>query len=325
MAARAKLGVLDEAIDDGPVSARAAMSIPTLVLVYWALSASWIVVTDAVLGNFGDERSGDIVWNIAKGLVFVTVTAGLLLALLRRRQRLLDDERARSAQLEQRLHDAERMDAVGRLAGGVAHDFNNLLAVMRGHLDLARLDATEAQTDSLEMIEEAIARAVDLTGELQTVARRQHLDLHTVDLSETVRHEESVLDAMLPPNVHLVVDCTNEALPVRLDPARFQQVILNLSANARDAMPDGGTLRLSVARNSADAILTVSDTGTGMSTEQLRHCFEPFYTTKPQGKGTGLGLALTYGVVRQSGGEISMTSLLGAGTRVAVALPIVTS
>jgi two-component system, cell cycle sensor histidine kinase and response regulator CckA len=298
------------------------MSIATIVGVYWIVAAVWIIGSDLVLNRTRSRDMDDALLDIVKGLLFVTVTAGLLHLLLQRRQRALDAARARSTELQQQLENTERMDAVGRLAGGVAHDFNNLLAVVQGHVDLARLDAVDSQVESFDMIAHAVDRAVTLTGELQTVARRQRHETEQIDLSDLVRAHRALIEAVLPPTMQLTIDCPTDPVPVRVDPARFQQVILNLSTNARDAMPDGGTLGIEVSRRSENALLTVTDVGTGMSPEQLRHCFEPFYTTKPSGKGTGLGLALSYGVVRQSGGDISVRSTPGAGTTVEIALPL---
>ncbi|MEX2625549.1 MAG: HAMP domain-containing sensor histidine kinase [Ilumatobacteraceae bacterium] len=302
------------------------LSIGAIVAIYWLVAAAWIVGSDLLLDGLRGDVSDDVAWDIGKGIAFVTVTAALLYGLLRRRQALLDRAREHSDELQDRLADVERMDAVGRLAGGVAHDFNNLLAVARGHVELARLDVPDEQTEHLGAIDQALDRAVTATRELQTVARRQQLALVPTDLSSLVESHRADLAGLMPASVQVEIEADADPggppTVVALDPAHFPQVILDLAANARDAMPDGGTLRVAVRRTSDRGVLVVSDTGRGMSDDELRHCFEPFFTTKPTGKGTGLGLALTYGLVHQSGGDIEVRSDPGRGTTFEISLPL---
>lgn len=300
------------------------LSVGAIAGIYWTVGVIWIVLSDLALGTIRDDALDGAGWDIAKGVGFVTVTAGLLWGLLARRQGALDLERARSSALERRLADVARMDTVGRFAGGIAHDFNNLLAVMRGHVDLLR-DVEAHDTDSIDAIDQALDRATALTDDLQTVGRRQRLDLVPTDLSEFVRERRSHLHGLLPAEVALDVDAGDGPLMVRVDPVRFEQVLLNLATNARDAMPDGGRLRIGVDGNTTRGVIEVSDTGRGMSDDELRHCFDPFFSTKPNGKGTGLGLALTYGLVRQCGGDIDVRSSPGHGSTFTISLPLATT
>lgn len=214
------------------------------------------------------------------------------------------------------------MDAVGRLARGTAHDVNNLLAVMRGHVDLARLDAPPEQFESLDAIDQALDRAVALTRDLQTVAGRQNLDLERTDLGHYLASQRPALRAVLPSSVELSVDLPDTPIDVLLDPTRFEQVLLNLATNAADAMSEGGRLHIGLRTDEADALIEVRDTGHGMGEEVVKHCFEPFYSTKPRGKRGGMGLSLAYGVVRQSGGHIDVSSEPGSGTTFVISLPL---
>lgn len=300
-------------------------SIPVVVLTYWLVAVAWIIGSDVVLGWIRGDLSGAVVADMGKGVAFVTVTAGLILVLLERRERLLTAERARVAELQADLHDTERMDAVGRLARGTAHDVNNLLAVIRGHTDLARLDAPPEQLDSLDAIDHALDRAVALTRDLQTVAGRQNLDLNATDLGQYLAEQQAELRAVLPSGVELTLRRPEERIQVALDPARFDQVLLNLATNAADAMPDGGRLDITLRTEGPEAVIEVRDSGHGMDPEIARHCFEPFFSTKAGGNRSGMGLALAYGVVRQSGGRIDLVSQPGAGTTFMVILPLVSA
>lgn len=297
-------------------------SIPGVVLTFWLIAVVWIIGSDLLLGSLRNGIDRGVLADIGKGLAFVTVTAVLIYVLLDRRERLLAAERVRIAQLEAELNETERMDAVGRLARGTAHDVNNLLAVIRGHVDLARLDAPPEQFESLDAIDHALDRAVELTRDLQTVAGRQNLDLGATDLGQYIESKQPTLRAVLPSTVELTVELPEPTIQVLLDPSRFEQVLLNLTTNAADAMPEGGRLRLRLRRDENDAIIEVSDTGQGMADEVAKHCFEPFYSTKPRGTRNGMGLSLAYGVVRQSGGHIDVISRPGKGTTFEIRLPL---
>lgn len=313
---------------DGPTESsrslrQRVLTIPSLVVLYAVVAGAWIIGSDILLGSLHGRSAQSVAADIGKGLAFVAVTAVLLAVLLHRRDVILDAERGRAARLESTLDDARRMDAVGRLARGTAHDVNNLLAVIRGHIDLARLDALPEQLDSLDAIDVALDRAVDLTHELQTVAGRQNLDLEPVDLTAYLATQRATLRAILPDSVELDLDAPDTPITVMLDPVRFEQVLLNLATNAGDAMPDGGRLHIAMRAEGDDAIVEVTDTGHGMTAEVARLCVEPFFTTKTGRGRSGMGLSIAYGVVRQSGGRIGIDSTPGAGTTFTISLPLV--
>ncbi len=240
--------------------------------------------------------------------------------------------------LEAELVQAQKMEAVGRLAGGVAHDFNNMLAVINGYGDLlaSRLPQDDPLQGYVHPIKEAGKRAADLTQQLLAFSRKQVLRQEVFHLDEVVGAIHKLLRRLIGEDIELSIRCAPGTGAVRADPAQIEQVVMNLALNARDAMPDGGRLsveveNLSLARpyplNGAavppgDYItLAVTDNGVGMSRDTLDHLFEPFFTTKEMGKGTGLGLATTYGVVKQSGGYIEVTSEEGRGSRFRILLP----
>jgi signal transduction histidine kinase/ligand-binding sensor domain-containing protein len=250
----------------------------------------------------------------------------------------LQRELAERERLERTLVDAQKLDSIGRLAGGVAHDLNNLLTVVLGCASTAQLpDATAAEVrEDLGEIQKAGERAAALTRQLLAFARRQVLTSKRLDLNEVVRGVGTLLRRLLGANLTLVTATDQQPCPVLADPGQLEQVLVNLAVNARDAMHGGGTLRLETApvRLARDAggahpgvaagdyvRLTVRDTGTGLSPEAERHLFEPFFTTKEKGQGTGLGLATCYGIVRQMGGHIWLHSEAGRGTTVEIHLP----
>jgi signal transduction histidine kinase/CheY-like chemotaxis protein len=240
--------------------------------------------------------------------------------------------------LEAELLQAQKMEAVGRLAGGVAHDFNNLLTVISGftELTLGRLGAGHACEGYLKEVQRASVQAASLTRQLLAFSRRQVLQPAVVDLGGVVANMQKMLRRILGEDVALEVRRARDLAMVLADPGQVEQALMNLCVNARDAMPSGG--RLEVVTENADldgeaarsrpgaspgryVSLTVRDTGHGMAPEVLAHVFEPFFTTKPQGKGTGLGLAMVYGFVKQSGGYVEVDSAPGRGTAVRVLLP----
>jgi PAS domain S-box-containing protein len=225
--------------------------------------------------------------------------------------------------LEDQLRHAQKMDAVGQLAGGVAHDFNNLLTVILGNLELARAECRGRKVDDLlRGTERAAARAADLTGQLLGFARRQPMRFQPVGLGEMVRETAALLRRTIDPRVR--IDTRADAAgAVWADPGQVNQVLMNLCLNARDAMPDGGTLTVEVDRPAGGRYvrLSVSDTGRGMPAEVQARIFEPFFTTKGTGQGTGLGLAVVFGIVDAHGGRIECASRPGAGTRFDVYLP----
>ncbi|WP_414664617.1 ATP-binding protein [Horticoccus sp. 23ND18S-11] len=240
--------------------------------------------------------------------------------------------------LQEALVHAQRLDAVGRLAGGVAHDFNNLLSVINGYCEIlaAHVSANPQAMREVAEIHHAGRKAAALTQQLLAFSRRRPLDARVINLNTLIHENAEILQRLLGDAGKLQLELTAGLPNVRTDPAQFQQVILNLILNARDALRDDGHIRVSTAvrdigpgetRRPADippgryVTLTIADNGTGMDAETQKHLFEPFFTTKPEGKGTGLGLALVYGVVQQSGGYISVRSEVLVGSTFEVLLP----
>ncbi len=243
-------------------------------------------------------------------------------------------------QLEAQLRQAQKMESIGRLAGGVAHDFNNLMTAILGHAELAQLGLPkdDPTQDHLEQIREAVGRAALLTRQLLAFSRRQLLEPRLVDLNQLVRAMDRWLRRSLGEDVELGTVTGDDPLTVRVDPVQIEQVLVNLAVNARDAMPAGGRLTLRTSRlrvvepgtppepelRPGDyALLEVADTGHGLSEEARNHLFEPFFTTKEPGKGTGLGLATAYGIVRQHQGRITVRSEPGRGATFTICLPAV--
>ena len=239
--------------------------------------------------------------------------------------------------LEEQLSQAHKMDAVGRLAGGVAHDFNNILTTILGYSELIlRRTGDERTRDNATEIKKAADRAASLTRQLLAFSRKQTLQPQVLDLNAIVGEMDRMLSRLITEAIHLDVRVDPAVWRVKADPGQIQQVIMNLAVNARDAMPSGGTLAIETGnvvldehyvRHHADAcagehvMLAVSDTGSGISREVKEHLFEPFFTTKGLGQGTGLGLATCYGIVKQSGGHISVYTELGRGTTFKIYLP----
>jgi two-component system cell cycle sensor histidine kinase/response regulator CckA len=240
--------------------------------------------------------------------------------------------------LEDQLAQAHKMDAIGRLAGGVAHDFNNILTTILGYseLILRRAEGDRRIRDNAQEIQKAADRAASLTRQLLAFSRKQTLQPQVLDLNAIVSEMDRMLRRLITESVYLDVRLESGLWRTKTDPGQVQQVIMNLAVNARDAMPSGGTLTIETAnaildehyvRQHADAsageyvMLAVSDTGSGLSAGAKEHLFEPFFTTKGVGQGTGLGLATCYGIIKQSGGHISVYTELGRGSTFKVYLP----
>ena len=228
------------------------------------------------------------------------------------------------AELEARLRQAQRLETVGQLAGGVAHDFNNLLSVIEGYASYVADEVTDrpGAIEGIEEILRAADRGAKLTRRLLMFSRRDRANPETVDLRTVIDDARPLLEGTLAGRCELTVETPGEPVLVTIDVEQFEQLLLNLAVNARDAMPDGGRLAIGLRRLDEGRVqMHVSDTGAGMSEEVAERAFEPFYTTKAAGDGSGLGLATVYGIVTQSGGEVRLTSTPGEGTCVAVELP----
>jgi len=240
--------------------------------------------------------------------------------------------------LEQRLRQAEKMEALSQLAGGMAHDFNNLLTTILTTADLIGSDLIGDSTilSDLETIKAASRRGSELIRKLLAFARRQRLDLQPVELDALLQDTAVVLRRLLPADIELQVEVDEPGCVARADPVAVEQILINLATNARDAMPGEGTLVISASHEELTAaacaaggwgtpgryaVLSVADTGVGMDRETQRHLFEPFFTTKAVDAGTGLGLAMVYGLVRQHDGFVEVRSTPGSGTTVRVLLP----
>ena len=228
--------------------------------------------------------------------------------------------------LEERLLQSQKLEAMGRLAGGVAHDFNNVLTAITGYSDLllARPRLPEEVRTEVAEIKRAAQRAATLARQLLAFGGKQTLEPRVLALNEVVREIEAMLTRLIGEHIELRTTLADELGPVRVDPGQIEQVIVNLVLNARDAMPDGGTLTLATENVELDipwVKLSVTDTGKGMDDQTAARIFEPFFTTKEAEKGTGLGLATVYGIVEQSGGHVDVWSRPGEGAVFTVLLP----
>ena len=240
--------------------------------------------------------------------------------------------------LEDQFRQAQKMEAVGRLAGGVAHDFNNLLMVISGYAEviLASLDAHHPLHEKGRAIQQAADRATTLTRQLLAFSRKQLLELKVIDVNAVVQDMERLLRPLIGENVEFDAQLSPEAAHTRADAGQLEQILMNLVVNAKDAMPNGGKLTMQTQNIVVDenhrrgqtfirpgqyVMLSVSDTGMGMDKETQSRIFEPFFTTKEKGKGTGLGLSTVYGIVKQSGGYVLVQSEEGRGTKFQIYLP----
>jgi PAS domain S-box-containing protein len=242
-------------------------------------------------------------------------------------------------QLEQQLFQNHKIEAVGRLAGGVAHDFNNILMIISGHVSLLlhKFGRKSAEGEKLQIVEEAASRAAGLTRQLLAYSRKQVLETKVLAIDPLVKNLEGMLRRLIREDIELRTELSSRDARVKVDPNQLEQVLINLAVNARDAMPDGGLLLIRTERSRVQptrqlasptasasyVVITVSDSGAGMDSATQERLFEPFFTTKETGKGTGLGLSMVDGIVRQSGGHIAVDSTPGKGSRFQVFLPLV--
>jgi two-component system cell cycle sensor histidine kinase/response regulator CckA len=289
-----------------------------------------------VSGTIGEEQAVELMKGGAHDFLLKDRLSRLDSAV----ERALADAAGKVArrQLETQLRQGQKMEAIGRLAGGVAHDFNNILGVIQGeaHLLLQPLPADDPRRAGLEQILFATERAAALTQQLLAFSKSQVLEVRPIDLNVSVARLAGMLDRLVGSRVEVVFERRAASGRVRADPSQIEQVLMNLAVNARDAMPDGGRLRIATAEEELAATspwlprdaspgryisLTVSDTGHGMSEAVQARAFEPFFTTKGAEHGTGLGLATVYGIVAQSGGFIHLESPPGGGTTFRIFLP----
>jgi PAS domain S-box-containing protein len=279
--------------------------------------------------RYADEfrivRNGETRWLHAQGAIEFDETGtplrmvGVLMDITDRR--LADQERH---ELEERLRQSQKLDALGQLAGGVAHDFNNLLTVISGGAALALMDEqlSDETRGNVDEVVHAARRASELTQKLLVFARRQPAEMRALDLNDVVTDSRKLLERLIGSSIQVAESLSPDDLPVVADLGQLEQVLLNLALNARDAMPDGGRLTISTVREGRYGVICVQDTGSGIAPESLERIFEPFFTTKEAGKGTGLGLATAYGIVDAAGGEITVETDLGAGSTFSVRLPL---
>ena len=226
--------------------------------------------------------------------------------------------------LQTQLRQAQKMEAVGQLAGGVAHDFNNLLQAMLNHVELVRSKhaGAEQMATTMAELEEEIRRGSVLTRQLLLFARRETAKPEALDLNEVIRSAATFLRRLVRANVTFSLELADEPMPVIADRGQIDQVLMNLAVNAADAMPDGGRLTIRTGRQGGEWVwFSAADTGSGIPMEIRDRIFEPFFTTKGKGKGTGLGLSVVHGIVTQHGGVVGFEDIPGSGTSFRVALP----
>jgi signal transduction histidine kinase len=328
---------------DGPDARTAGLQGQTSFAV---AGSNWILSMAAVPGFEAGPGPNRVALFLLTGLIvsgaIFAVTRSEVNTRIAAEQAAADLRRAATQQrlLEQQLIESQKMEGIGRLAGGVAHDFNNLLTAILGYAELMESQLEDENLRSeLREIRLAGERAAALTQQLLAFSRRQILQPRTLDLNTVVSNIEKMLARLIGEDIKLVTRLEPALGSVKADPGQLEQVIMNLAVNARDSMPEGGTLTFETANSLLDtdfvashpgarpggyAALTVADTGIGMSDEVRSHAFEPFFTTKERGKGTGLGLATAYGIVKQSGGYITVESEPGRGTTFRIYLPLVT-
>jgi signal transduction histidine kinase len=348
------IGLLDYAA--GPEFSFSVFYLAPLAMAAWLVGlrfAYMVAVACATVSVLGDLANGlryanslAPFWNGAILLAFYAIVVSLLTRLRSATVQLEQRVKERTAELrnqiesrkevEAKLRQAQKMEAVGQLTGGIAHDFNNLLTVIIGNLAAARGDLAEGRTPAADRMDHALAaaeRAATLTKRLLAFARRQPLRPSRVEVASMLDNVAGILRPTVGPNIEVALEVAPGAWRLRADENQLENAILNLAVNARDALKSGGRIDIS-ARNVAGGVTTqdgqirdgdfvaieVKDNGVGMSPAVMERAFDPFFTTKPMGEGTGLGLSQVYGFVRQSDGEIAIESEEGRGTRVTIFL-----
>ncbi|HTL72153.1 MAG TPA: response regulator [bacterium] len=324
-------GGIDLILSDFSLPAFDGLSAVEIVRAHWPETPVILVS-----GSLGEERAIDSFKSGATDYVLKERLARLAPAVRRAMQEV--GAQAESKRLEKQLIEAQKMEVIGHLAGGVAHDFNNILGVIVGYTDLLLLDSSlgSGHREFAEEIRQAAARATALTRQLLVISRKQTVQPVVLDLNQVVSEMDKMLRRLIGENIVMTQVLGNPLGRIKADAGHVGQVLMNLVINARDAMPNGGKLTIATsnvtldeafinkhagAQAGAHVMLSVSDTGTGMTDEVKAHLFEAFFTTKPKGKGTGLGLATCQTIVKQSGGHISVYSELGHGTTFKVYFP----
>lgn len=332
---------IDHMIDDGTLAG---------IFLRWGVSSGEVRAMRAA--QVAKARTNLLAWivlGLALVLIALTFVYAKLLTASRERERIneelrasqnaLQEEFARRMEAEEKYQQSQKMDSLGRMAGGVAHDFNNLLMVINGYSDLALAELSDHPArDPVEQVLKAGQRAADLTRQLLAFSRKQVVQAEPLNLNDIVQDTAAMLRRVIGEDVELVLALDPEPELVLADTGQVCQVLVNLCTNARDALSGSGRVVIETANVTLDAedvaadaaipagryvMLAVSDTGSGMTEDTRRRVFEPFFTTKPAGKGTGLGLATVYGIVRQAGGHITVDSELGKGTTFRLYLPAV--
>ena len=223
---------------------------------------------------------------------------------------------------DEELREAQRLESIGQLAGGVAHDFNNLLGIIQGYAELLEPDVPETSRADVLEIRRAASSAADLTRQLLLFGRREAAEAQVVDVNGVIGTLREMLRRTLGEHVEFTVDLSEESSAVLIPAGQLEQILVNLTVNSRDAMPGGGSMTLTTRPAGERVVLRVADNGTGMSDEVAARAFDPFFTTKEKGRGTGLGLATVYGIVQGAGGRVHLDTMLGEGTTVEVELPL---
>jgi signal transduction histidine kinase len=319
--------------DLGRLGGHGPLAEPVPALGPWGQAIAVMLLLCVVLDRFGAALAEAYAIALGRQREAERVSQELRVA-----KELLESEMERRRKAEALLFQSQKLEAIGRLSGGVAHDFNNLLTAILGftHISHDAMSPEDPGREHLAGVLQAAQRGAGLTRQLLAFARKQIVEPRAIRMEDRVRAVEPMLRRLIGENVHIALVLAAEPQPVLIDPVQFDQVLVNLAVNARDAMPRGGTLRIETGRRvvppgaeeTAMGLapgeylrMLVSDTGEGMDSPTLANVFEPFFTTKEVGKGTGLGLATCYGIIRQAGGALSVTSAPGRGATFEILLP----